>query len=384
MTDNPAGWQSDPTGRHEHRYWDGSQWTDHVSDAGVASTDAYDVAGDVAGAPAAGDADDSVVVGDPADAGTAPDPTTATDWNEPTLTQPAAPADATAKWPAPPAPPVPPVPSYGTGPAEPEPAAGSKRRLLIGGGILAAVVLAVVAFLLLGGDDDDSSVEARLAAQIQAGSEGQLSDDQAKCVSAHIVDEIGVDRMEGVDFDADEPPAGMEDELIAASFGAIAECGIDPSALGGVDDEGDEEGEDAEGDGTYGSDEDLDELYDQCADGDYAACDDLFLQSPSGSEYEEFGDTCGDRNDPSGYCVDLYEGDDEGADLGDVDLGGDMEETLADIYEQSLGLDRDKAECLAGRLADAIESGDLSEEEAMTDVFSFLEECDISMEEIGN
>jgi DNA-directed RNA polymerase subunit RPC12/RpoP len=35
----PAAWQSDPTGRHELRYWDGAAFTDHVSDAGVTSTD---------------------------------------------------------------------------------------------------------------------------------------------------------------------------------------------------------------------------------------------------------------------------------------------------------------------------------------------------------
>src|SRR4051794_13133389 len=35
----PAGWHPDPRGRHEHRYWDGTQWTDHVADAGVMSTD---------------------------------------------------------------------------------------------------------------------------------------------------------------------------------------------------------------------------------------------------------------------------------------------------------------------------------------------------------
>ena len=60
-----------------------------------------------------------------------------------------------------------------------------------------------------------------------------------------------------------------------------------------------------------------------------------------------------------------------------------MRDTLADVYENSMGLDRDKAECLAGKLADAIEDGALSEEQAMSDVFSFLEECDISMDEIG-
>jgi hypothetical protein len=36
---NPARWARDPTGRHELRYWNGSEWTEHVSDAGVPSTD---------------------------------------------------------------------------------------------------------------------------------------------------------------------------------------------------------------------------------------------------------------------------------------------------------------------------------------------------------
>lgn len=33
---HPA-WHPDPTGRHELRYWDGANWTDHVSDHGVQS-----------------------------------------------------------------------------------------------------------------------------------------------------------------------------------------------------------------------------------------------------------------------------------------------------------------------------------------------------------
>ncbi len=32
-------WLIDPTGRHEKRYWSGSEWTEHVSDGGVAGTD---------------------------------------------------------------------------------------------------------------------------------------------------------------------------------------------------------------------------------------------------------------------------------------------------------------------------------------------------------
>ncbi|MCW2816374.1 MAG: hypothetical protein JWN84_3829 [Nocardioides sp.] len=37
-----ADWHPDPTGRHELRYWDGSRWTEHVSDRGVQSTSPMD------------------------------------------------------------------------------------------------------------------------------------------------------------------------------------------------------------------------------------------------------------------------------------------------------------------------------------------------------
>src|SRR5215510_925218 len=35
----PAGWYADPSARHEHRYWDGTDWTAQVSDAGVMAID---------------------------------------------------------------------------------------------------------------------------------------------------------------------------------------------------------------------------------------------------------------------------------------------------------------------------------------------------------
>ena len=38
--DNPAAWHPDPTGRHQLRYWDGQDWTEHVSDHGVQAIDA--------------------------------------------------------------------------------------------------------------------------------------------------------------------------------------------------------------------------------------------------------------------------------------------------------------------------------------------------------
>lgn len=38
-TSTTAGWHPDPSGRHQSRYWDGKQWTPHVADNGVSSTD---------------------------------------------------------------------------------------------------------------------------------------------------------------------------------------------------------------------------------------------------------------------------------------------------------------------------------------------------------
>lgn len=35
------GWYGDPSERHEQRYWDGRDWTDHVRDAGTPSDDAF-------------------------------------------------------------------------------------------------------------------------------------------------------------------------------------------------------------------------------------------------------------------------------------------------------------------------------------------------------
>ena len=35
----PFGWYTDPSGRHQLRYWDGMRWSEHVSDQGVSSID---------------------------------------------------------------------------------------------------------------------------------------------------------------------------------------------------------------------------------------------------------------------------------------------------------------------------------------------------------
>ncbi|GAB2453634.1 DUF4190 domain-containing protein [Xylanimonas ulmi] len=58
------------------------------------------------------------------------------------------------------------------------------------------------------------------------------------------------------------------------------------------------------GDSGLGHDPVLDTLWDACEAGDMGACDELYMQAPFDSEYERFGDTCGDRVPAGGYCDD--------------------------------------------------------------------------------
>ena len=47
MSDVAANWYPDPQGRAELRYWDGTSWTDHISNQGVQGTDPLGGAGEV-------------------------------------------------------------------------------------------------------------------------------------------------------------------------------------------------------------------------------------------------------------------------------------------------------------------------------------------------
>ncbi|WP_149202804.1 hypothetical protein [Actinotalea subterranea] len=80
--------------------------------------------------------------------------------------------------------------------------------------------------------------------------------------------------------------------------------------------------------GSYGSDAALDELYDACADEDWAACDDLYNQSPLDSEYEEFGFSCGGRSDQDILCTEQFGA--AGTDEGTTDTGDTGEDTGED------------------------------------------------------
>jgi hypothetical protein len=56
----------------------------------------------------------------------------------------------------------------------------------------------------------------------------------------------------------------------------------------------------------FGDDPHLDSLWTACGQGDMASCDRLYYESGQGTKYEEYGDTCGYRNEPSGLCTELY------------------------------------------------------------------------------
>lgn len=57
-----------------------------------------------------------------------------------------------------------------------------------------------------------------------------------------------------------------------------------------------------------GDDAALDALAEECYDGDMAACDELFTESPLDSEYEAYGDSCAGRQaeDTRVYCEDSF------------------------------------------------------------------------------
>lgn len=57
----------------------------------------------------------------------------------------------------------------------------------------------------------------------------------------------------------------------------------------------------SEGPQAYGDDAVLDGFYDSCAAGDMAACDDLWMSSPYGSDYEAFAMTCGGSTDEPAF-----------------------------------------------------------------------------------
>jgi hypothetical protein len=111
----------------------------------------------------------------------------------------------------------------------------------------------------------------------------------------------------------EQAPVGSQHERIGDTCGYRTDGGvlctdIDPDADedGSADGSSDDRTTDDGVAWTYGDDPELDALWEGCEAGDWQACDDLFDESEDGSDYQEYGYTCGHRTDGRYYCEDEF------------------------------------------------------------------------------
>lgn len=189
MSEQNGSWQPDPTGRHQYRWWNGTEWSDQVSDDGNVSSDPVDVG--AAGAPTG--ASDQPISQEPQ-----PTQATGTGWGE---------TDATTSMPA--------ASSYqSTTTTEPEKKGGSNTPALIVGGVILLALIGAAAFFLLGGDDDERSRDDLIAA---VRDDLDLTRSEAECV----VDEVGEERLGNIlDASADDVSSSDRERLNTA----VGEC----------------------------------------------------------------------------------------------------------------------------------------------------------------
>lgn len=150
---------------------------------------------------------------------------------------------------------------------------------------LRVLPLALGAVLLVAGaaacsEEFDRDEAARRLAQDRGWTEKE-----AGCWVDRVVDELGEDAI-------DRPEPSVPEPLdVAATVDCVAPDRLltdgatstsAPTVPAGEPD-------------RYGDDAELDALWDACAGGDGPACDTLFEEAPLGSEYERFGNSCGDR-----------------------------------------------------------------------------------------
>ena len=258
MNGPAPGWQPDPTGRHEYRYWDGTNWSDDVSDGGVTATDP------VAGTP-----------GTPG----ATQPFGATNQVPPTTPQPTYQAgyDPSGYDSGPGATGFGSggyggsgsggFPGYGGPPAQPT-SSGPSTGLLVGLAVLVLVLIGGIAFVLLGKDDgndtatgDDTSTNPTttgsdpndptttapdssgsgdalvdaMAEGILQGSGGVLNEEEAQCMAQAMIDEVGVDRLVELGIEANDGTTDPLDSLTSeeqdAVYNAMLGC-MDAGTLG--------------------------------------------------------------------------------------------------------------------------------------------------------
>jgi hypothetical protein len=81
-----------------------------------------------------------------------------------------------------------------------------------------------------GGKSSAADIKDKIADQFV---DSGLEKDAADCFADVIVDEIGADKLNDVDFSAEQPPAGLADDLADAAAKATDDCDLDPTSLDG-------------------------------------------------------------------------------------------------------------------------------------------------------
>jgi hypothetical protein len=203
MNGPAPGWLPDPDARHEYRYWDGSGWTADVADGGVTSTDPVSRGVPAPPPPSPG--------GDPGG-----EPTTQID---PTEEFPVAPAPPATPYPgASAAGAGPDSGQYAPYPAPTPPRKRPSTALIAGLVVLAIALVGGGIWLLVRDDGDDSADDASEV----SGDSGNASDDGAGDDPAS--DDTTGDDSAGDDSPGDESGSSLPEDLGPGNDGAIVDA----------------------------------------------------------------------------------------------------------------------------------------------------------------
>lgn len=220
----------------------------------------------------------------------------------------------------------------GGGPPGPGPSEPTRRALWLwfGVGAVIVVIVGVVAWTLVRSEDTTAAPEQTSGLDADLVETFTLTRGEARCVVDRAEGRLTEERIRALasDPEPDDADQAALDEILTG-------CSLHPA--GSEQAAGPQEGQA----NTYGDDDTLDALWDQCSEEGTAVCDELFNEAPEGSEYEAFGDTCGGRGDPQVACApDALAGagtsDGAGGDAPGTGTGDDSE------------LERLKQDCAAG------------------------------------
>lgn len=101
-------------------------------------------------------------------------------------------------------------------------------------GVCVAAVVVLFGFgACSGGDGGSSEADVREEIVDQLVEDGALDQESAECYAGLIVEEVGAENLDDVDFSDEEPPVDLQDEYASAAQQAFQECDIDPESLGG-------------------------------------------------------------------------------------------------------------------------------------------------------